>query len=87
MEKVRIMLSQSKHKSEALITVNALKNLGIDHYFGEEISQVLDFSNNNMHKASNGRLSDIALQFKLLREDGYDVSSGMNMINNTVLLD
>jgi Terpene synthase, N-terminal domain len=88
MEKVRIMLSQTRHKSKALATVDALKKLDIDHYFGEEISEILDLSCNNLlkfPKESEAKLGDIALEFKLLREAGYDVSSGMYMINNTVL--
>ncbi|KAJ3685746.1 hypothetical protein LUZ61_014910 [Rhynchospora tenuis] len=78
MEKVRIMLSQAKHKSNAIVTVDSLKKLGIDHFFGEQISEILDLSYNNMHKTlkeSDVKLTDIALQFKLLREAGYDVSS------------
>ncbi|KAJ4788350.1 terpene synthase 14 [Rhynchospora pubera] len=78
MEKVRTMLSQPSHKSNAIVTVDALKKLGIDHFFGEEISAILDLSYNNMYKTlkeSDVKLTDIALQFKLLREAGYDVSS------------
>ncbi|KAJ4781424.1 Linalool synthase [Rhynchospora pubera] len=80
MEKVRIMLSQPKHKSnsDSVVMVDALKKLGIDHYFDEEISAILEFSYNNMyetHKNSYVGLTDIALQFKLLREAGYHVSS------------
>ncbi|KAJ1690402.1 hypothetical protein LUZ63_014557 [Rhynchospora breviuscula] len=77
-EKVIIMLSQPKHKSNSLVMVDALKKLGVDHHFDEEISAILDFSYNYMHKThkeSDVRLTDIALQFKLLREAGYDVSS------------
>ncbi|KAJ1690397.1 hypothetical protein LUZ63_014552 [Rhynchospora breviuscula] len=78
MEKVRIMLSQPKHKSNSVVMVDALKKLGIDHHFDEEISAILEFSYNNMygtHKNSYVGLTDIALQFKLLREAGYHVSS------------
>ncbi|KAJ4807451.1 S-(+)-linalool synthase [Rhynchospora pubera] len=78
MEKVRIMLSSEKHKSNPLVMVDALKKLDLEHYFSEEISANLDLTYNNMYKTlqvNDGKLMDVALQFKLLREAGYNVSS------------
>ncbi|KAJ4807836.1 S-(+)-linalool synthase [Rhynchospora pubera] len=71
MEKIRILLSQPKHKSNSVFMVDALKKLGVDHHFDEEISEILDVSYNSMYrtqKESDVGLTDIALQFKLLRE-------------------
>ncbi|KAJ3693964.1 hypothetical protein LUZ60_009444 [Juncus effusus] len=75
--KVRRMLHEEKNMPEAMITIDELKRLAIDHHFGEEISQILDSMYRNHRKQNIPKENDlfsVATEFKLLREAGYDAS-------------
>jgi hypothetical protein len=55
--------------------VDAIQRLGIDHLFQDQIIAAL----RDIHGAefNSFSLHDVALRFRLLRQDGFWVSSGM----------
>ncbi len=61
--------------AEKMNLVDTLQRLGIDHLFEEEIATTL----NTIHGAEfdSPSLHDVALRFRLLRQQGLWVSSGM----------
>uniref|UniRef100_J3LVN5 Terpene synthase metal-binding domain-containing protein n=1 Tax=Oryza brachyantha TaxID=4533 RepID=J3LVN5_ORYBR len=73
------MLSEENSRTQAMITVDSLKRLSIDHYFSEQINTHLE-SFYRSHKAfleTDFGVFDAALSFTSLREGRYDVSSDM----------
>lgn len=55
--------------------VDVLQRLGIEHHFEEQINTTL----RNIHSAEfySSNLQEVALRFRLLRQQGYWVSPGM----------
>ncbi|GLT59065.1 hypothetical protein SLA2020_319070 [Shorea laevis] len=64
---------------ESLTMIDAVQRLGIDHYFQDEIEQVLQkhylIHGNGGYLGLN--LHEVALRFRLLRQQGYYVSAGL----------
>ncbi|GLU23174.1 hypothetical protein SLE2022_391990 [Rubroshorea leprosula] len=64
---------------ESLTMIDAGQRLGIDHYFQDEIEQVLQkhylIHGNGGYLGLN--LHEVALRFRLLRQQGYYVSAGL----------
>jgi (3S)-linalool synthase len=56
-----------------MTTVDHLKRLCIDHYFQDEIDNVVDSCANLLHSDD---LLDATLSMRLMREAGYCVSAG-----------
>lgn len=59
--------------------IDTVQRLGIDYYFQDEIEQILQrqsivFSN---HGDRHNDLQEVALRFRLLRQQGYYVSAGL----------
>ena len=64
--------------------VDMIQRLGIEYHFKEEIKAAIQ----KQHMTSNGyggsrnyhfALSEVALQFRLLRQEGYFLHSGENL--------
>ncbi|KAK4276123.1 hypothetical protein QN277_019112 [Acacia crassicarpa] len=77
-EEVRVMLLKLQNPMDQLELIDILQRLGVDRHFGLEISSILEsiYKSKDTSK-SNNNLYDMALEFRLLRQHGYDVSSEM----------
>lgn len=74
----RVLNEVGEGRFEVLLMIDAIQRLGIDYHFHEEIEAILprqykifittdDFSDN---------LYEVALRFRLLRQEGYYVTAG-----------
>uniref|UniRef100_A0AAU7LL55 Linalool/nerolidol synthase n=1 Tax=Zanthoxylum ailanthoides TaxID=159071 RepID=A0AAU7LL55_9ROSI len=66
--------------SEGLAVIDAIQRLGIDYYFKDEIEQILKRQNVifAIHADDHHNdLQEVALRFRLLRQEGYFVSAGV----------
>ncbi|KAK3155870.1 hypothetical protein QOZ80_2AG0099710 [Eleusine coracana subsp. coracana] len=68
----KILHQRRKNSQEMMAAVDNLKRLCIDHYFQEEIEDVMGSCMNLIHSHD---LHDATLALRLLREDGHDVSA------------
>ncbi|XP_054817635.1 terpene synthase 10-like [Prosopis cineraria] len=76
-EQVRMMISQLTNDLEKLEFIDVLQKLGVSDHFVLEIKNVLQHvsaQSKHMLKAKND-LHTYALQFRILRQHGYDVSA------------
>ena len=63
---------------EGLMMIDAIQRLGIDYHFKEEIEAVLQrqYMKASNHGESIQDLYEVALRFRLLRQEGYHVPAG-----------
>lgn len=67
---------------EGLNMIDSVQRLGIDHHFQEEIDQILQkqhliITSGSAHGADHHRdLHEVAVRFRLLRQQGYFVPDG-----------
>ncbi|XP_028771254.1 terpene synthase 10-like [Neltuma alba] len=75
-EEVRIMLLKLENPMDQLELIDILQRLGVDHHFGLEISNIIEsvYKSKDTLKRNNN-LYVTALEFRLFRQHGYDVSS------------
>lgn len=75
-EKVRMMLCKVEDELDQLEIIDVLQRLGVDHHYDNEIRNFLDniHSTNTLNVEKN--LYAMALKFRLLRQYGYNISSG-----------
>lgn len=65
---------------ESLVMIDAIQRLGIDHHFHNQIEQVLGKHNMILHSKDGYQgqdLHEVALRFRLLRQQGYHVPAGV----------
>ena len=77
-EEVRSVLKEvGEDTLKALLMIDAVQRLGIDYHFHGEIEAVLErlYTKFNMSDCHND-LYELALGFRLLRQEGYYVSAG-----------
>ena len=77
-EKVKSVLKEvGEDTLQALLMIDAVQRLGIDYRFHGEIEAVLErlYTKFNMSDCHND-LYELALGFRLLRQEGYYVSAG-----------
>ncbi|KAI9086077.1 hypothetical protein K1719_032154 [Acacia pycnantha] len=77
-EQVRIMLLEIVNPLNQLEFIDTLQRLGIGHHFKEEINKIMEnvYNNNVVDKfKSKQNLHETALEFRLLRQHGYDIST------------
>ena len=68
-----------KDELEGLVMIDTLQRLGIDYHFREEIEAFLNTQYMNYFSSPNHLPLDVfgvALRFRLLRQEGYNVSQG-----------
>ena len=70
---------QAKRCSASLNLIDAIQRLGVAYHFEDQIEKELHqiftgYLNDDV--GDNGDLSAVALQFRLLREHGFNVTSG-----------
>lgn len=84
MEEVKRGLLGKTRESEdhGLFMVDSIQRLGIEHHFEEEIEAILKrkqlMLRVNSHLGNDCQeLSEVALQFRLLRQEGYYIHAGL----------
>ncbi|TXG65410.1 hypothetical protein EZV62_006685 [Acer yangbiense] len=77
------ILSQvGEDPSEGLAMIDAVQRLGIDYHFQDEIEEILPrqhmiAANYSTSTSTNDDLQQVALRFRLLRQEGYNVPAGV----------
>ncbi|NP_001310631.1 terpene synthase 10 [Ricinus communis] len=76
-EDVKMMLNKTMAPSDQLELIDTLQRLGLAYHFGDEIKRIVK-SIYNSHRNDNTWMKEdlhtIALQFRLLRQHGYNIS-------------
>ena len=72
----RVLKEVGEDTLEALLMIDAIQRLGIDYHFHGEIEVLLQrlYTKFNTNDCDNG-LYELALGFRLLRQEGYYVSA------------
>ena len=70
--------------SEKLELVNAIQRLGVAYHFENEIEAILHQVTHNTldHHYNDDDLYTVALRFRLLRQQGYNISCGESISNS-----
>ncbi|KAF8666152.1 hypothetical protein HU200_053868 [Digitaria exilis] len=74
------MLLKKAESASKLYTIDAMQRLGISYHFEEEISDILNSVSKEKAKEqhADGDLASAALKFRLLRENGFPTTPGIN---------
>ena len=75
-EEVRMMLCKVENQLDQLELIDVLQRLGVAYHFKNEIRNILDNIYNMDNSKKQKNLYATALQFRLLRQHGYDISTG-----------
>jgi len=75
-EKVRIMLCKIESELDQLEFIDVLQRIGVSYHFNNEIRDILDNIYNKQTSKLKKNLHATALKFRLLRQHGYDISTG-----------
>ena len=81
-EQVKMMLDQEMEVVNQLELIDDLQRLGLSYHFGDEITSVLSgiYNRKSMNKMRNQwGLYATCLEFRLLRQHGFDVSQGSDI--------
>lgn len=69
---------------EGLVLVDAVQRLGVDYHFRKEIEEILQRQYSMMvstdkydQRHDDQSLREVALRFRLLRQEGYNVDAGI----------
>lgn len=74
-----------ENRMDQLELIDVLQRLGVASHFRLEIRNILDKVYNNKDRIIKRNINDLhatALEFRLLRQHGYDVSSGIYFMLN-----
>lgn len=82
-EEVSGMFQASKSVVDKMNLVDVVQRLGIDHHFEEQIATTLASIHSSEFNCSN--LHDVALRFRLLRQQGFWVPTGTINNNNLIV--
>ncbi|XP_054811990.1 (+)-epi-alpha-bisabolol synthase-like [Prosopis cineraria] len=74
MAEVRILLSETVNRVDQLELIDTLQRLGLGYQFKSEINKILENIYNVSRFNNKLNLHATALEFRLLRQHGYDVS-------------
>ncbi|KAK4269684.1 hypothetical protein QN277_022810 [Acacia crassicarpa] len=75
-EKVRVMLSKLENPGDQLELIDILQRLGVEAHFRHEIRNLIEnIYNNKDTSKKKSNLHATALEFRILRQHGYGVSS------------
>lgn len=72
-----ILRKEGEEPIQGLAMIDAIQRLSIDYHFQEEIDSILtrqSMLSSTIH--SDNSLYEVALRFRLLRQQGYHVSAG-----------
>ena len=81
-QKLKMVISSNglMSYSQKLNFIDWVQRLGVSYHFEHEIEEALDEIHNNLvtrHEDDDYNLHSLALLFRLLRQHGYPISSGM----------
>ena len=75
-----MLTSPVEKPSQKLNLIDALQRLGVSYHFENEIEETLQQLHMTLHDSDDQENDDdlyiVALQFGLLRQQGYNISSG-----------
>ncbi|XP_057792628.1 bicyclo-germacrene synthase-like [Salvia miltiorrhiza] len=75
-EKVRKLLDQTPNDSTyKMELIDTIQRLGVEYHFEKEIKGSLQYIHENSKEKDDLNLSSVALRFRLLRQQGYNVPS------------
>ena len=72
---IKTLLTSTKDQNFLLKLIDSMQRLGVSYHFEQEIEEVLKFQ----HPDVTSDLYTTALQFRILREHGFSISSGDNI--------
>jgi len=77
-----------KDPLEGLVMIDTLQRLGIDYHFREEIEAFLNTQYMNFSSPNHLPLDvcGVALRFRLLRQEGYNVSQGEQIRKQYIII-
>ena len=75
---IRELIAAASHPLEQLKFIDAVQRLGVAYHFEKEIEEALQNTYDNYHCIDdiNDDLYDVALRFRLLRQQGFNISCG-----------
>lgn len=79
------MLAASADVFEQLKLIDAIDRLGVAYHFETEIEEALeriDAATYQSHDDDDADLYNVSLQFRVLRQHGYNVSAGKSTVND-----
>jgi (-)-germacrene D synthase len=86
----RMLMAPTEKPLEKLDLIDKIQRLGVSYHFESEINEILQKMHNNPPECNNGdsdeHLYTIALWFRLLRQQGYNVSCGMLLFKISFVL-
>jgi hypothetical protein len=74
-----LLASNNKDSGDLLKLASTMQRLGVAYHFEKEIEEALSL----MYPDVTSNLYTTALQFRFLREHGFSISSGDDMIHKT----
>jgi len=75
-EKVRMMFNKMENEFDQLEFIDVLQRLGVAYQFNNEIRNMLDNIYNSQTSKLKNNLYATSLKFRLLRQHGYNISTG-----------
>lgn len=79
-EEVRVMLCELIDHVHQLDMIDVLERLGVSDHFNNEIRSILESVHNNIQMLKRKKdLYSTALAFRLLRQHGFNISTGINL--------
>jgi len=75
-EKVRMILNKTENELDQLEFIDVLQRLGVAYHYNNEIRDILDNIYIKQTFKLKKNLHATALEFRLLRQHGYDISTG-----------
>lgn len=68
-----------KDSFEGFAIIDAVQRLGIDYHFQDEIQQIIrrEYVISTTYPFQHHYLQEISLRFRLLRQEGYNVPTGV----------
>lgn len=89
-EEVRSMLkAKGETTVEKLKLIDTIEQLGISYHYDQEIEQQLEEifkHHSNFEKNPQNDLFATSLHFRLLRQHGFNISSGMSMLPINIIM-
>ena len=77
----RKLTAATANRSQLLNFIDAVQRLGVAYHFEQEIEEALQHIYNSFHDLNDidGDLYNVALGFRLLRQQGYSISCGKRL--------
>ena len=80
----KLLMDPIDKPSQKLELIDAIQRLGVSYHFESEIDEILQQiykdHHNEVGQEDNGSLYTVALRFRLLRQQGYNIPSGKSSL-------